>query len=404
MQSTGKRRPRLLLYCDGHEIGGAEVHLGHLLELLPERFDVTVVATHPRVLAYLSARRPGARVQRLPRIRSRADLPGVIAHLRFLIGFRPDVLQISLNRPWGSPWAMVGGVLMPGVHVVAVDHAPRPPASLRHRLYLRVVPRFVSAHVATGETSAATVARLVGTRSRLEVIPPGVMDLKLNPAPHASPGPVIGTLARLDAEKRIDLLMSVLHDLPYLRAVIVGDGDEREALAHLASGLGVSDRVEFTGWSDEARQQLRRFDLFVLPSRLEAVPLSIIEAMLAGLPVVATRVGGVAELVTEDTGVLVAPDDASALTQAIDRLLSDPALMRRLGDAGRRQALAHFSAEFMVARFADLYDRLLGTGAAGVGPRYQRSRRPILANPLRRRQRDGDVGSVGPEVPAGRRR
>jgi glycosyltransferase involved in cell wall biosynthesis len=362
LPATSNRRPRLLLYSDGHELGGAEVHLGYLLELLPDRFEVSVAVTDVRVLDHLARRRPGVPATLLPRIRSRIDVRGVLAHLRFLIRTRPDLLQISLNRPWGSQWPVLAGLVLPGVQVIVVDHAPRRPANWRHRLYLRLVPRFAAAHVATGQTTAATVAGLVGASARIEIIAPGVADVASEGNRRPSPPFVIGTVARLDREKGIDVLLTALGALPGVELVIVGDGQERPALEQLAATLGVADRVQFTGWRVDPRHELERFDLFVLPSRLEALPLSIVEAMLAELPVVATPVGGVPEMVTTETGLLVNPDDPHQLAGAIRTLLDDPARMRRLGQAGRQQALVQFSATAMTTRFVALYDRLLGSG------------------------------------------
>lgn len=359
--SLHRSRPqsKILFYCDAHEIGGAEVHLGRLLALLPDRFDVAVAATEPHVLAHLASQRPGVCSHELPRIRNRFDFRSMAAHVRLIAGLRPDILQISLNRPWGSQWAVLGGLVTPGVRVVTVEHAPRRPKHLRHRVYLRLVPRLVQAHVATGEASADLVASLVKVpRDRMTVIPPGVPDVVLGQPPGLVDGPVIGTLARLDPAKGLSVLLLALCQLPGVTAVLVGEGSDRHRLQRMAAALGIADRVEFVGWSDQARGHLSRLDLFVLPSWEESVPLSIVEAMLAELPVVATDVGGISELVTPNTGLLVAAGDPSALAGAIGELLADPDRMRRLGRAGRIRALRSFSAEAMGARFAALYENL----------------------------------------------
>ena len=114
------------------------------------------------------------------------------------------------------------------------------------------------------------------------------------------------------------------------------------------------------GWSDEPRNHLRGFDVFVLPSRFEGFPLTVIEAMLAELPVVASDVGSVREAVLDgDTGLLVAPEDPEALARAVGALLADPARRRAMGQQGRRRALERFTVEAMARRFESLYDEIL---------------------------------------------
>ena len=146
--------------------------------------------------------------------------------------------------------------------------------------------------------------------------------------------------------------------------MIVGDGPERERLERLAASLGIAQRVAFEGWQSDARDFLTTFDVFVLPSRFEGFPLVLLEAMLAGLPVVATDVGSVAEAVQDgETGLLVPPDDVQALNEALHTLLDDPDLRRKLGDAGRARAL-EFSPARMAREFEALYAEVLGRHAS----------------------------------------
>jgi glycosyltransferase involved in cell wall biosynthesis len=156
------------------------------------------------------------------------------------------------------------------------------------------------------------------------------------------------------------VLFEALAALPDAALVLVGDGPERRWLEALATSPLLEGRVRFTGWHAEPRRHLTTFDVFVLPSRFEGFPLSIVEAMLARLPVVATTVGSVPEAVREgETGLLVPPDDAAALAAALGRLLADPALRSRLGEAGRRLALERFTAAAMARSFERLYEEIL---------------------------------------------
>jgi glycosyltransferase involved in cell wall biosynthesis len=149
--------------------------------------------------------------------------------------------------------------------------------------------------------------------------------------------------------------------------------EERDVveLERLADELGVADRVDLPGWADAPAAALATFDVFCLPSRSEGFPLSIVEAMLAELPVVATRVGSVAELVVDGrTGLLVERDDVDGLTAALSRLRDDAGLRSRFGAAGRERALASYTVEHM----ARAYERLWAQVCAA--PRTPRLRPP----------------------------
>jgi glycosyltransferase involved in cell wall biosynthesis len=169
---------------------------------------------------------------------------------------------------------------------------------------------------------------------------------------------VAGTLARLDRIKGLDVLLDAIAALD-VRLVIAGEGPERGALERQAAALGERDRVQFVGWRDDSRAFLDGIDVFVLPSRNEGFPLSIIEAMFAGRPVVATRVGSVDEaVVDQETGLLVPADDVDALRSAIVTLADDPDRRDLMGTNGRQRALEHFSISKMASSFDALYDDL----------------------------------------------
>jgi glycosyltransferase involved in cell wall biosynthesis len=170
----------------------------------------------------------------------------------------------------------------------------------------------------------------------------------------------VGSIGRLSWQKGYDVLVDALARMPETEAVIVGEGPQRKNIERCARDAGVGGRLTLVGWSDDARSYLRRFDAFVLPSRFEGFPLVILEAMLAGVPVIATDVGSVSESVTDgDTGILVAPEDPAALAEAIRRVLADPELARRIGERGRQVALQRFTSRDMTESFERVYGRLV---------------------------------------------
>lgn len=170
---------------------------------------------------------------------------------------------------------------------------------------------------------------------------------------------VIGTVARLDPVKDIGSLIRAVARVRQCRdavLVIVGDGPERQSLEATAHQLQLGQRVHFTGHRDDARRVLAAFDTYVNCSVTEGTSLTIMEAMAAGLPVVATNVGGTPEIVLGgETGVLVTPRDSAALADALIRMAEQPQQARRLGAAGRRRAEETFSIDGMVERYARAY-------------------------------------------------
>jgi glycosyltransferase involved in cell wall biosynthesis len=218
----------------------------------------------------------------------------------------------------------------------------------------------VAAHVTVGERSARELERVTGLPpGSVRTIRNGVPDVPLEPLPRPRAGPIIGSLGRLEPTKGFDVLLRALPAIPEATLVLVGEGSDRGALEELADALGVGERVVFAGWSEDARRQLTTFDVFALPSRFEASPLSVLEAMLASLPVVASDVGSVGEAVENGrTGILVAPEDPEALGRALRGLLDDPDRAQALGHRGREQALERFSVDGMVQAYERLYEEV----------------------------------------------
>ena len=175
---------------------------------------------------------------------------------------------------------------------------------------------------------------------------------------------VIGTAGRLVELKGIEYLLSAFsalkQEFPNLRLEIAGSGPQREKLEALAAQSGLRDHVKFLGWIDDISSILSRWDIFVMPSLEEGFPIAALDAMAAGLPLIATRVGGVPELIEDGTtGWLVPPRDVESLTSRLRILLSDPELRVKMGDSGYARVRDHFSTAQMTERFAELYDELL---------------------------------------------
>lgn len=185
-------------------------------------------------------------------------------------------------------------------------------------------------------------------------------------------GPLLIFVGRLVPEKGVGDLLDAIHLLqattPDVTALIVGEGPERSRFEEQARTLGIEERVAFCGWLSSAQVQLhlQAADIFVGPSRpapgggVEGQGLTMIEAMLTGLPVVSTESGGIIDAIRDGaTGLVVQPAAPAEIADAIRRLITDPPLAARLGAAARELALQEFTQEMCVRRFSELYARLM---------------------------------------------
>jgi glycosyltransferase involved in cell wall biosynthesis len=173
-------------------------------------------------------------------------------------------------------------------------------------------------------------------------------------------GPVIGTVGRLERQKNLDVFLEAAECFrrsePAARFEIVGEGSERPRLERRVGELGLADSVSFKGTTDDVPGFFSRLDQFWLTSDWEGTPNVVLEAMAAGVPVVATRVGGTPELVEDGcTGVLVPPSDATAVCCAAIALAADPERAARIGGAARNTVLENFSLQRMAERTASVY-------------------------------------------------
>ena len=177
--------------------------------------------------------------------------------------------------------------------------------------------------------------------------------------------PVIGIVAHLSQEKGhstlINAISILLKSYPRVTLLIVGDGQLRNHLQKLANRLGVTERVRFLGFRADADSLMKCFDIFCLPSLSEGLGSVILAAMANRLPVVATTVGGIPELVIDRiTGLLVPPRDPKQLAGALQKLLESPSLRKRMGESGRKRVESHFTLEKNIKKMEQLYWELLG--------------------------------------------
>jgi glycosyltransferase involved in cell wall biosynthesis len=353
---------RVTLYTDAVELGGAELSLCHLAAALDADFHVTVLGVDETIVEAVAARRPGAERALVRGQTGPLDIRALAAHAQALRRQRPDILHCNLMSPWSCQYAIAASVVIPATRVVAVYQLPVPPANELQRRLKRLTSSRIAAHVGVGRRTARELEALIPLRpGAVRTIHNGIPATAAPPTPaRRAGGFTVGTVGRIERQKGIDVLLAALSRLPGVPMRIVGDGSARTELEALADRLGVSERVTWVGWSRDIAAELRSIDVYVQASRFEGFPLAILEAMLAELPVVASDVGSVSEVVESGaTGALVPAEDPDALARAIGGLLVDPDARERLGRKGRERVLESFTADAMAAAYGSLYRELV---------------------------------------------
>ncbi|WP_437690935.1 glycosyltransferase family 4 protein [Sorangium sp. So ce176] len=314
-----------------------------------------------------------ARQRALPLTVLRGGLPARVAHTALAFARRRPHI-IHAHNPTSLHYATVGKLLT-RARLVFTDHAQtRGIIRVPSRFEWRETDAVVGCSQDTADKSGAT-----GVASNISVIHNGIditparrareevraelgFDAGAAPAPAGSGGAFLGIMpAAFHPVKGHDVLLRALARLRdrgvAVTVLIVGDGDERDRIHGLARELGIHGKeARFLGFRKDVPDLLVAADFFVLPSRDEGLPLAVLEAMARRLPVVVTPVGGVPEVVRdEEHGLLVPVDAPDALADAIERLARDPALGRRLGEAGHVRVRDDFSFEKMTRKYEQLY-------------------------------------------------
>jgi glycosyltransferase involved in cell wall biosynthesis len=335
-------------------IGGSERHLLALLPALAElgAEPVLVGLDDPR-----GEPEPFYRALRVPSVRlsNPRDLDPLLLG-RLVRALRADVVHTHLVHAdaYGGLAARLRGALL-----VSTKHNDDPFRAGAFRYVERGLTRLAARVVTITESLRRFNVERVGLpEQKLEVIHYG-LDAPPEPWGENPPDPVprdanvLLAVARLVPQKGIDVALRALVELPDAWLVVLGEGPERGRLETLAGELGVDGRVWLPGRVPDVAAWLRRANVLVHPARWEGFGLALLEAMLCGKPVVATRVSSIPEIVADgETGILVPPDDPHALADAVRRI--EP----HLGDAGRERARTEFSVARMTRRTLDLYERV----------------------------------------------
>jgi glycosyltransferase involved in cell wall biosynthesis len=360
----------------GH--GGKEARAVQLMNAFGASAEHAVISASPGELGAAKALDPSVKVDFPSDVPPLAGIPGLPRLFRLSRYMRRFDLVLTYN--WGAFDAVMARHLFGGPplihHEDGFNQDEAAELKTRRNLYRRL--GLASAH------------RLVVPSARLESIarkawaqPPGRVtriangiDVPRYSAPPAQEIPgldkrpgeiVIGTVAGLRAVKNLPRLVRAFAAMtsPGARLVIVGAGPESERIAAEARARGVGDRLIMPGFLADPAQWIGRFDIFALSSDSEQFPISLVEAMAAGLPAVATAVGDVAHMVADDNRpLIVEAEDEAAFAAALDSLAERPDLRRAIGRANRLKAAAEYDEAGMVELYARLYGEAIGRPGA----------------------------------------
>lgn len=354
------------------EVGGAQSYVRDLLPAVSERYDVTVAAHGDGPLREAAAHYglPFVPLEHVRRpISPIEDALGLLELTRLFRRLRPDIVHLNSSKA-GILGRLAAALARVPVTIFTVHGWAFKAASGRSsRLYLaadRVVRPLATAIVCVSQSEVdAGLAAGLSLPDRTVLIRNAV-DVSREPA--AVPGGSvveIVSVGRLALPKDFETLLRAVAMLPpgSVRLTLLGDGPLRPSFERLAVELDLAN-VVFAGEVDDVRARVDSADVFVLSSLSEGMPMSVLEAMAAGRPVVASSVGGVPEAVVDGvTGLLVPPGRPDDLAVALERLVADDDLRRRLGDAGRARAVERFSLEGWRRSHLELYDSLLDARA-----------------------------------------
>ncbi|HEV3478319.1 MAG TPA: glycosyltransferase family 4 protein [Gaiellaceae bacterium] len=367
--SSPPRRPRLLVLVTLAEVGGAQAYVASLLPTLVRGFQVTVAAYGPGPLREAAAA-AGARFVPLRHVRRPIspwrDLAGILELVRLLRRERPDIVHANSSKA-GVLGRLAAVLTRVPIRIFTVHgwafSAHSGAASHVYRAADRLMRPLTTATICVSERERARgLEARTCDPERTVVIPNAVDVARLPRASHDDTRASIVSVGRLAPPKDFRTLVRALALLPpgAVDALLVGDGPDRAELEAEIARLDLGERVELAGERHDVPELLSRANLFVLSSLSEGLPVSVLEAMAAGLPVVGSSVGGVPELVGDgETGFLVEPGNPDELAAAIGRLLADPELRRRMGEAGRERARVRFALEPFWRAHLDLYSREL---------------------------------------------
>ena len=359
---------KILYLITRAEHGGAQRHLLNLLDGFRGSFDIHL-ATGEEGFLTTEARRLGIRVYHLPNLSQPINLlKDVLAYREILSVIRQ--LRPTLIHAHSSKAGFLGRLAarVAGVPAVFTAHgwsfADGVPWKRKMMAVLseRFVSRFSSGIITVSEADRVLALRYRVVRRRgMTVVHNGIRDTSEQSHPGDTGEARIAMVARFVPQKDQGLLLKALagNQTPF-QIYFIGEGPSQTEVKDLARELGLDGQVNFLGAVNNVNHILAGVNIFVLITKWEGFPISILEAMRASLPVIASDVGGVREAVVDgETGFLVSRRNLVVLRGRLQQLMNNPELRNKMGEAGRKRYLEHFTVEQMLDQTLQVYKQVL---------------------------------------------
>jgi L-malate glycosyltransferase len=369
-------RSARILHCHStFSLGGKEARAVRLMNVFGGRAEHTILSAMPEALSARDAIEAGIKVSfpgdSAPPLHGKPSPARYRTLTRYMQGF-----DLVLTYNWGSMDAVGARRMFPRGCPALIHHEDGFNAdevvklnwkrSAFRRLMLPTAHKMV---VVSHGLEAIALQEWKRPAEGLVRIPNGIQTglYQGSPEPDAIPGftraqgdVVVGTLAGLRAVKNLPRLVRAVAIQPsHVKLIIVGEGPERAAIMAEAERLGMKNRLFMPGFLPEPHRYIGHFDVFALSSDSEQFPISLVEAMAAGLPVVSTAVGDVPWMVAKGNKEMISSDELPFLN-GLSKLVDHPALRKQLGESNRQRALSRYDEQPMIARYAALYSEAMG--------------------------------------------
>jgi glycosyltransferase involved in cell wall biosynthesis len=373
-------RGKIIQIIDSLGPGGAERLLAAYAPGIARLgFDVEVVVLHEKKGNFMREPLQAAGIPvTMVEVSKLRRLDQIAGFHRALKRFKPDLIHAHLE--FSSLLGSISGRLT-GTPVVTTLHTLDEPnlgskRDTRRWLMYRAMAKFADRVICLTKANADIARRTGLGDAPIMILPNGVeVDAFSAPAPTSrteiraglgipDDAPLVVSVCVLRPEKALDVLLqafpAVTASQPAAHLLIVGDGPMMQPLTDMARAGGLTDRVHFAGYRKDVAAIMRSADIFVLPTRFDAQPTVIMEAMASGLPIVSTTYSGIPDMVENGVqGTLVEPGDVPALAEALIDLIRDPAKAKAFGEAGHKRAVREFDMDRQIEVLAGHYDALI---------------------------------------------
>ncbi|NNE94545.1 MAG: glycosyltransferase family 4 protein [Acidimicrobiales bacterium] len=358
-RAAGAREEHLVVVTEAPLVSGAEHALAQLVAGISDDMRVTVASVDAAVGGWVASHRPGAHTVALPSLSEKRDLLNIPHARKVLAALRPTVVHLNKTEVGGLRYFEIICHTLPNTRLVSVVHHVEAPGSFFSGLLSQLLARRSDAVIAVGRSLARELESLLRlpeghVKAIHNAIDPASGFEGSRTRPHARPF-TAGMLTRLVPHKRVEDVVCAVSQLEGAELLVGGTGPELNRLQTSVRRLGLGSRVHFLEWV-EPGEVLDNIDVYVLTSKIEGHPISLLQAQRAGLPIVASNVGGVPEIVTEGVdGFLFEPGDVAALAARLRELANDDVLLSNMAAAARAAAARRPSPVEVATSYAEVF-------------------------------------------------